>query len=69
MIKWVFVACCALTILGCSSEYIINTTDGLMITSQGKPELDDETGMLEFVDADGNQQQIPQSQVKQLIER
>lgn len=40
-----------------------------MINTQGKPELDEETGLLEYEDADGNTQQIQNSQVKQLIER
>ncbi len=69
MKQWIFAACCLLTLAGCSSDYIINTTDGQMINTQGKPELDDETGLLQYEDADGNEQQIPQAQVKGLIER
>jgi hypothetical protein len=54
---------------GCSSEYIITTTDGQMLTSDGKPRLDKDTGMIEFTDSQGRKQQIPQSDVKQMLER
>ena len=57
------------SLAGCSSEYIITTTDGQMLTSDGKPELDRDTGMLEFTDSEGRKQQIPQSNVKQMLER
>ena len=40
-----------------------------MLTSYGKPELDRDTGMLEFEDEEGRVQQIPQSNVKQMLER
>ncbi|MEK1906585.1 MAG: YgdI/YgdR family lipoprotein [Pseudomonas sp.] len=63
------VLCCAALLSGCSSEYIITTTDGQMLTSDGKPELDKDTGMLEFEDSEGRVQQIPQNNVKQMLER
>ena len=38
----------------CSSpEYIISTTDGTMIPSNGKPKLDEKTGMYTYKDAEG----------------
>ncbi len=40
-----------------------------MLTSDGKPRLDKDTGMLEFTDSEGRKQQIPQSNVKQMLER
>ncbi len=40
-----------------------------MLTSYGKPELDKDTGMLEFEDSEGRKQQIPQTQVRQMLER
>lgn len=69
MKHWIVVALCVFSLTGCSSEYIITTTDGQMLTSDGKPELDKKTGMLEFEDSEGRQQQIPQSSVKQMMER
>ena len=58
-----------LALTGCASEHLILTTDGQMLTSDGKPELDNDTGMLEFTDSEGRKQQIPQSSVKQMLER
>ena len=62
-------ALCLLVLTGCASEYIITTNDGQMLTSYGKPELDKDTGMLEFEDSEGRKQQIPQTQVRQMLER
>ena len=62
-------ALCLLGLAGCASEYIITTNDGQMLTSYGKPELDKDTGMLEFEDSEGRKQQIPQPQVRQMLER
>ncbi|EQM68348.1 YgdI/YgdR family lipoprotein [Pseudomonas sp. No.21] len=69
MKHWILIALCLVGLSGCSSEYLINTTDGQMLTSDGKPQLDEDTGMLEFEDSEGRKQQIPQTQVKQIIER
>lgn len=62
-------ACCTLGLAGCANEYIIATTDGRMITTNEKPQLDSETGMLHYEDAEGRDQQIKQADVKQMIER
>lgn len=68
--KHFFLATFALLALaGCSTEYIITTTDGQMLTTDDKPELDEDTGMIEFEDSEGRKQQIPQAQVKQMLER
>jgi len=69
MKHWFLAVFCLLSLVGCSSEYIITTTDGQMLTSDGKPDLDEDTGMLEFEDSEGRMQQIPQSSVKQMLER
>jgi uncharacterized protein YcfL len=69
MKQWIIVALCLFGLAGCSSEYIITTNDGQMLTSDGKPHLDEDTGMLEFTDSEGRRQQIPQSSVKQMLER
>lgn len=61
--------CCAALLGGCSSEYIITTTDGQMLVSHDKPELDKDTGMMEFEDSEGRKQHIPQANVKQMMER
>ena len=55
---------------GCaSSEYIISTTDGTMITSSGKPKLDEKTGMYTYKDEKGRAVTINKSDVKQIMER
>jgi len=69
MKHWIITALCLFSLAGCSSEYIITTTDGQMLTSDDKPELDEDTGMLEFTDSEGRRQQIPQSNVRQMLER
>ncbi|MFZ6046573.1 YgdI/YgdR family lipoprotein [Pseudomonas sp. CR3202] len=69
MKAWFLILLCTLGLAGCSSEYLIATTDGQLITSDEKPRLDKDTGMLKFEDDEGRVQQIPQSQVKQIIER
>lgn len=61
--------CCLASLAGCATEYIIATSDGRMITTSEKPELDEETGMLHYEDEEGRDQQIQQSDVKQMIER
>lgn len=69
MKPWPLPLICLLTLTGCTSEYLIVTSDGQLFSSQGKPELDRDTGMLEFEDSEGRKQQIPQANVKQLLER
>ncbi|MBD9484509.1 YgdI/YgdR family lipoprotein [Pseudomonas sp. PDM14] len=69
MKHWIFAAFCVLGLAGCASDYIIATNDGQMLSAEDKPELDEETGLLMYEDPEGNDQQIPQSSVKQIIER
>ena len=61
--------CCVLSLTACSSEYIIATTDGQLITTDGKPKLDKETGMYRFEDSEGRQQKTQKFSVKQILER
>ena len=60
---------CAAALAGCSSEYIISTNDGQMITTDSKPKLDPDSGMYIFKDAEGREQAIPSASVKQVMER
>ncbi|UJJ32960.1 YgdI/YgdR family lipoprotein [Halopseudomonas maritima] len=60
---------CATALAGCSSEYIISTNDGQMIATDNKPKLDPDSGMYIFKDAEGREQAIPSSSVKQVMER
>jgi hypothetical protein len=69
MKKMLLAACCLLSLTGCSSEYIIATTDGQLISTDGKPRLDEDTGMYRFEDSQGRDQQIQKETVKQILER
>ncbi|MEO4048939.1 YgdI/YgdR family lipoprotein [Pseudomonas sp. CAU 1711] len=63
MKPWILALLCALGLTGCASDYLIATTDGQMLSAESKPEIDDETGLLSYEDAEGNEQQIPRSSV------
>lgn len=69
MKKLILATCCVLGLAGCSSEYIIATTDGQLISTDGKPSLDEDTGMYRFEDSEGRDQQIQKDTVKQILER
>jgi len=58
----------AFTMSACSSNYVMHTNDGRTIVADGKPKVDDETGMISYQDANGNKQQINRSDVKEMVE-
>lgn len=45
------------------------TKDGRMILTDGKPEIDDDTGLVSYHDQQGNAMQINRDEVSQIIER
>lgn len=45
------------------------TKDGHMILTDGKPEVDDDTGAISYEDQQGNQMQINRDDVSQIIQR
>ncbi|MBN0394099.1 YgdI/YgdR family lipoprotein, partial [Pseudomonas aeruginosa] len=49
-------------------NYVMHTNDGRTIVTDGKPQTDNDTGMISYKDAWGNKQQINRSDVKQLCE-
>lgn len=59
----------ALLLTGCASEYLIVTNDGTVISTDSKPELDNDSGMIEFEDSEGREQQLPKDSIKTIIER
>ncbi|CZY58013.1 protein YgdR [Enterobacter hormaechei] len=59
----------AFAVSGCSSDYVMSTKDGRMILTDGKPEVDDDTGLMSYRDREGNQMQINRDEVSQIIER
>ncbi len=62
---------CMLTfaLSACSgSNYVMHTNDGRTIVSDGKPQTDNDTGMISYKDANGNKQQINRTDVKEMVE-
>lgn len=59
----------AFAVSGCSSDYVMSTKDGRMILTDGKPEVDDDTGLVSYRDREGNKMQINRDEVSQIIER
>ncbi|WP_455425574.1 YgdI/YgdR family lipoprotein [Dryocola sp. LX212] len=57
------------TLAACSSpNYVMHTNDGRTIVADGKPQTDNETGMISYKDANGNKQQINRTDVKEMVE-
>ncbi|MFH4674838.1 YgdI/YgdR family lipoprotein [Vibrio alginolyticus] len=52
-----------------SSQYLMSTNEGKIITSYGKPDLNEETGMYEYEDMDGKEISISKEQIVQIVER
>ncbi|RLM25881.1 DUF903 domain-containing protein [Brenneria alni] len=57
------------TLGGCSSNYVMATKEGQMLLTQSKPVLDNDTGMLSYLDEQGNEKQINRDDISQIIER
>ncbi|NIF23230.1 MULTISPECIES: YgdI/YgdR family lipoprotein [Pantoea] len=58
----------AFTLAACSSNYVMHTNDGRTIIAKGKPQVDSDTGMIGYKDANGNKQQINRTDVKEMVE-
>lgn len=54
----------AFMLTACSSDYAIQTNDGRTIITSGKPNIDDETGLIEYEDSSGVTLQINRDDVK-----
>ncbi|KAB8305291.1 YgdI/YgdR family lipoprotein [Erwinia endophytica] len=70
--KWVFstVALILATLVsGCSSDYVMATKDGKMIMTQGKPEIDKDTGLVKYIDNAGHEVQINGDDISSIVER
>ncbi|WP_413728809.1 YgdI/YgdR family lipoprotein [Sodalis sp. RH19] len=52
---------------GCSSSYARSTNDGHMMVTECKPDIDNDTGMIRYTDAHGNEQQSNKNDVKQML--
>jgi len=59
----------AFAVSGCSSDYVMATKDGRMIMTEGKPKVDDETGLVSYRSPEGNEIQIDRQEISQIIKR
>ena len=68
--KTTAVAALSLFVLaGCSSNQTLNTTDGRTIVTDGKPQVDSDTGLISYKNAQtGKTEQINRDQVKNMSE-
>ena len=64
-----FAATALLVVSGCSSNQALQTTDGRTIVTDGKPQVDDDTGLVSYRNAEtGKTEQINRDQVKNMSE-
>ena len=69
LVASIFAAATLFTVAGCSSNQAVKTTDGKTIVTDGKPQVDDETGLVSYKNAEtGKSEQINRDQVKNMSE-
>ncbi|HEF0058324.1 TPA: YgdI/YgdR family lipoprotein [Citrobacter freundii] len=69
LITLIFTAAALFTVAGCSSNQAVKTTDGKTIVTDGKPQVDDDTGLVSYKNAQtGKTEQINRDQVKDMSE-
>jgi len=65
----VMVVFIAIIASGCSSNQAIKTTDGRTIVTDGKPQIDDDTGLVSYKDAQtGRNEQINRDKITNMSE-
>ncbi|MCW2474920.1 MULTISPECIES: YgdI/YgdR family lipoprotein [Symbiopectobacterium] len=62
------IAMAALSLTACSSNYVLHTNDGRTIVAEGKPKVDEDTGMIRYIDAYGHEQQINRDNLREMVE-
>ena len=69
LITSIFTAAALFTVAGCSSNQAVKTTDGKTIVTDAKPQVDDDTGLVSYKNAQtGKTEQINRDQVKDMSE-
>ncbi|EPK7285069.1 TPA: YgdI/YgdR family lipoprotein [Citrobacter farmeri] len=69
LIASIFAAATVFTVAGCSSNQAVRTTDGRTIVTDGKPQVDHDTGLVSYKNAEtGQTEQINRDQVKNMSE-
>ena len=69
MKKLMMIMVCALGLVACSSQYIMSTKDGKMITTDSKPKLHEDTGMYRYYDEEGREMLLNKDDITQIMER
>ncbi|MGB7802055.1 YgdI/YgdR family lipoprotein [Buttiauxella sp.] len=65
----ILAAVALMSVAGCTSNQSVETTDGKTIVTDGKPQVDDDTGMVSYKNAQtGQTEQINRDQVKSMSE-
>ena len=65
----IFAAAALFTVVGCSSNQAVKTTDGKTIVPDGKPQVDEDTGLVSYENAEtGKTEQVNRDQVKSMSE-
>lgn len=69
LISSILAATALFTVAGCSSNQAVKTTDGKTVVTDGKPQVDDDTGLVSYENAEtGQAEQINRDQVKSMSE-
>lgn len=69
LITSIFAAATLFTVAGCSSNQAMKTTDGKTIVTDGKPQVDEDTGLVSYKNAEtGKTEQINRDQVQSMGE-
>ncbi|MGS2792302.1 YgdI/YgdR family lipoprotein [Escherichia coli] len=69
LITSIFAAAAMFTMAGCSSNQAVRTTDDQTIVTDGKPQVDDDTGLVSYKNAQtGQTEQINRDRVKDMSE-
>jgi uncharacterized protein YcfL len=65
----IMAAAALFTVAGCTSNQAMKTTDGRTIVTDGKPQVDEDTGLVSYKNAEtGQTEQINRDQVKTMGE-
>ena len=68
LIRVLTIPAALLWLSGCAApRYIISTTDGVMVQTQGEPKLNKATDMYEYRDLNGQNGAIRHADVKQIL--
>ncbi|CAM3721951.1 hypothetical protein BS639_14930 [Rouxiella silvae] len=69
LVVFILTSLSVFTVAGCSSNQAIKTTDGKTIVTSGKPQIDNDTGLVSYKNAQtGKTEQINRNQISNMSE-